>query len=136
MTTNYEGQMQNQQSITDVMEQVATYAISQVEEAKPLELVRVKLVKDLPMASDKPVLRPSDAVDVMQDLIGDMDRECLMVLNMDSQQKVLNASIIGIGTLGGLATTGKEILRSSVLSSAGSIILMHNHPSGELLTIV
>jgi DNA repair protein RadC len=41
-------------------------------------------------------------------------------------------NVIAMGTLVSLSTTGREIFKGAIAANAHSIILGHNHPSGDL----
>jgi DNA repair protein RadC len=98
----------------------------------PLELVNVRLVKDRTLYSHTPIHSPKEALDTFGDLVCDMDREMLAVMNMDVSGRVINMNIVSIGSLSSSVAHPREILKASILSNAQSIILLHNHPSGQL----
>lgn len=97
-----------------------------------LKKVSVRLVSDGSLISDEPLGSPEKAVAVMGNYLREMDREVLMVLNLTSNLKPINCSVVSIGAINEAIASPREILKCSILSNASNIMLMHNHPSGNL----
>lgn len=97
-----------------------------------LEMVSVRLVKDRPMLSDQKIQSPKDAVCVMGAMLCEMDREVLVVINLESDGKPINGHIASIGALNQALAEPRELLKTAILSNAASMIIMHCHPSGSL----
>ena len=55
------------------------------------------------------------------------------VINMASNGKPINCSIVSIGTINNSLVSPANMLKTSILSNAAEVIMLHNHPSGELL---
>lgn len=96
-----------------------------------LDVVRVKLIKDRTIISDTPITTPQDAVDFIGRELAGWDREAIMIFNLDTKNKVINLNLASVGTINVSITSMREILKSSILSNSNSIIMMHNHPSGD-----
>lgn len=96
-----------------------------------MEEIRLKIISE-PRLEYNAVKNPSDAVKMMQDLIGDMDREYLAVVNIDNSGKPINYNIVSIGTLDKSLASVSNILKSAILTNSAAIMLFHNHPSGSL----
>ena len=58
--------------------------------------------------------------------------ECLAVLILDSRHRVKGHQLISIGTLDTMLIHAREVFRGAIVASAAAIILMHNHPSGDV----
>lgn len=58
--------------------------------------------------------------------------ECLVVLMLNSRLRVKGHSLITIGTMDMLLVHPREVFRAAIIASAAKIVLMHNHPSGEI----
>lgn len=106
--------------------------MSQTENFK-LDKVSVRLVKDSPLLSDRKITQPEDAIFLLSEILKDCDREVLCVINLKSDGTPINCSIVSVGGLASSIAQPREILKSSILSNAASMILMHNHPSGSLV---
>lgn len=98
-----------------------------------LDMVRISLKNDRTYFSDKQIVNEQVAVDVIIDELKDLDRECFIVLNLDTKGKPINATVNSIGDISSSVVNPREAFKSSLLSSASSVIIMHNHPSGNLI---
>lgn len=97
-----------------------------------LEVVSVRLVKDAPIISERKIASPQDAVEVLGDTLCEFDREAVCVINLRSDGTPINVNFASIGSLSQSIACPREIFKSSILSNAASMILVHNHPSGNL----
>lgn len=96
-----------------------------------LNFVSTKLVRDKTIGEGKIIGSKDEAISFMAEHLEDCDREYFVVLNLDAKLKVLNANIASIGGLDGVVIHPREIFKTSILSNARSVILFHNHPSGD-----
>lgn len=97
-----------------------------------LEVVNIRLVKEPSLYCERPIHSPSDAVEVVGREISQYDREVLCVLNLKANGQIININIACMGTVDQAIVNPREVFKSSILSNARFIILMHNHPSGSL----
>ena len=63
--------------------------------------------------------------------ISHFDRERFLVLHLNTKNQIINEEIISIGTLNSSLVHPRELFKSAIKESANSIILVHNHPSGD-----
>ena len=105
----------------------------EAKETFELDVVRVKLVKEAPLYSELPMQNPYEAAATIGGLLCDMDREVVCVVNLQSDLKPINVTFSSIGALNEALVHPREILKASILSNAASIMLIHSHPSGNLL---
>ena len=66
-----------------------------------LDQVGIRLVRERPLYSTDPINTPKAAILLMSDLLKDMDREMLCVVNLQSDLKPININIASIGSLNG-----------------------------------
>ena len=66
---------------------------------------------------------------VMQQM--DPDREHLLNVMLNTKNQILGIEIIAIGTLNACICHPREIFYPAVANKAASIIIAHNHPSGD-----
>lgn len=97
-----------------------------------MERVSIRMVKDPPLLSDKPITGPESAVDIISEFIGDCDREMMVLVNLRNDGRPINMNIMSIGTINATIACPREALKASILSNAASVMLFHNHPSGNL----
>lgn len=74
-----------------------------------------------------------DVVMYLREHLEDTDREHLYVINVDAKNRPINIHLASIGCLDGTVMSPREIFKSSILSNAAGIILVHNHPSGDCM---
>ena len=94
--------------------------------------VRLKLMDGPSYYSKTPILNASDAVDVMRDVLKELDREWVCVVNLDNHLKPVNFNVVFIGSINLSLAPVQNILKSGLLSNCNRLILLHNHSSGEL----
>jgi len=84
-------------------------------------------------ARHRPVIRgPKDAADMLQSEIGFLDREAVRVINLNSANQVIAVDNVSLGGLAAAPVHPREVFKTSVKRSAAGIILLHNHPSGDV----
>ncbi len=59
------------------------------------------------------------------------DCECLAVLLLNARLRIKGHNLVSIGTLDTVLASPREVFRVAVITAAASIIVMHNHPSGD-----
>ena len=59
------------------------------------------------------------------------DCELFIVLSLDTKLRMTAASIITQGTLDSSLVHPREVFQSAIMNNAASIIVVHNHPSGD-----
>ena len=99
---------------------------------KDFDLVGVRLVPERKLYSEKEIVCSSDAVALLSKELGEHDREVFCVLHLSPRGLPLSASITSMGELTSTLVHPREVFKSAVLSSAAGIVLLHNHPSGNL----
>ncbi len=97
-----------------------------------LDVVSIRLVKEAPIRSEFPVNCPQATVALVGEQLCEMDKEVMCVINLRSDGIPLNFSIVSMGTINECLAHPREIFKSSILSNAASMIMVHNHPSGRL----
>lgn len=100
---------------------------------KTIKRVRLKQVCDgkIRFAVDR-VSRPCEVYEAVIPYYRGADREILSVLCLDSQNQPNCFNVASVGGLNTTRTRPAEILKAAILSNSLGLILVHNHPSGEL----
>ncbi|HQK88391.1 MAG TPA: JAB domain-containing protein [Acidobacteriota bacterium] len=91
------------------------------------------LVQETQVTS-RPVTSPEEAAQFVALAVvaaGDPGRECTGVLCLNSAGRVTDVRILGLGTVNQAPVYPREVARAALLSNATSVILFHNHPSGQ-----
>lgn len=74
--------------------------------------------------------KSADVFKVLDDLRC-ADRETFAVLHLNAKNVILSREIVSVGTIDSAAVYPREVLKSAILYNASSVILAHNHPSGD-----
>lgn len=83
-------------------------------------------------SNDSPILDDAEkAAKIMIPLIGNIDHEVIYVLNLDVKNRLIRLVHLYTGTVSAVAVRSAEVFRLAVIDMASSIILVHNHPSGD-----
>ncbi len=77
------------------------------------------------------ITSPSDAAALMMDEMAYLEQEHFKVMLLDNKNKVIKSETIAIGTVNEAIVHPREVFNRAVKLRATSIILAHNHPSGE-----
>ncbi len=62
----------------------------------------------------------------------DADKECVVALLLNSQNEIVSHVLVSIGTLDGAIVQPREVYRAAIVSAAHKVVLIHNHPSGDV----
>ena len=60
-----------------------------------------------------------------------IDREKFIAVHLSTKNEVISYEVVSIGTLNLSLAHPREIFKAAILSNAASIIICHNHPSGD-----
>jgi DNA repair protein RadC len=78
-----------------------------------------------------------DVARVFQDLFRledtiDQDKEHFYVMHVDSRRRINLVELVAIGTLNHAEVHPRETFRRAVIEGSYSILVAHNHPTGEV----
>lgn len=102
------------------------------QEPFQLDVVSVRLVRSAPIFSDKRITNPKEAVSLVGELLCEMDREVVCVINLKADGTPINCNFASMGAIDQAIAEPRELFKSAILSNAATMILLHNHPSGTL----
>ena len=74
---------------------------------------------------------PADAAALVQYEMAGLNQEHLWVINLDTRNRMLNIEKVYIGSLNSSMVRVGELFRPAIQRNAASIIVVHNHPSGD-----
>ncbi|MBE9594884.1 MAG: JAB domain-containing protein [Proteobacteria bacterium] len=71
--------------------------------------------------------------DVWKDMKSEakIDRECMWVLHMNGQNKIIKKELVAMGKGNAAFITPREVFRRAIIEGSINIILVHNHPGGD-----
>lgn len=77
------------------------------------------------------IASPSDIVELLSEEMSYLKQEYFKVVLMDTKNKVIKIENISIGTLNASLVHPREVFVKAVKQHASSMVLVHNHPSGD-----
>jgi DNA repair protein RadC len=88
------------------------------------------------MAAQEPEERPAihspaDAAEMVRYEMGALQQEHLRVILLDTRNRVIAMENLYIGSLNASTVRVGEIFKPAIQRSAASVIVIHNHPSGD-----
>lgn len=80
----------------------------------------------------RPVIKsPGDAAELVMEEMRHLDREHFRALLLNTRNQVIANDEVSIGTLNSSSVHPRELFRNAIKRSAASLVLVHNHPSGD-----
>ncbi len=80
---------------------------------------------------DYQITTPKDVFELLKNDLGSKKKEHFKILSLTTRKKLIGIDDISTGILDGSIAHPREIFKSAIQNSAASIILVHNHPSGD-----
>jgi len=81
--------------------------------------------------SNKKVTSPKNIADFFIPLLRDEVKEKFFTICLNSANKIITYELISVGTLNSSLVHPREVFKVAVENNSASIILLHNHPSGN-----
>ncbi|MFN2224744.1 MAG: RadC family protein, partial [Anaerolineae bacterium] len=101
--------------------------VAQIKAA--LELGR-RLLAQSP--EERPQIRsPADAANMVMSEMSWLEQEHLKVMLLDTKNRVLGTPTVYIGSLNTSMVRVGELFREAIRANCASLIVVHNHPSGD-----
>jgi DNA repair protein RadC len=102
-------------------------------------IVQIKIISQIikrvlkNSAKEKPVLSNYQAVvEYASATMKNLNYEVFRVLFLDKKQQLIEDELLGIGENDHVFVSAKNIAKKALLLNASCLILLHNHPTGEL----
>lgn len=100
--------------------------------AKRISIVSIKMVREASILYEvRKISSPGDAAELGRRFLDDADREQLLVCCLDTKNQPVALNVVSIGSLNSSIVHPREVFKAAILSNAASIIVFHNHPSGD-----
>ena len=95
----------------------------------------LKLVKEKAAEYDAPkVIKSSADVDrVCREVLGlhEEAEENLVCFDLNTKNAIIAIRVVSVGTLNASLVHPREVFKGALMSNANSVIIAHNHPSGD-----
>lgn len=109
--------------------------IEGIKEAKASQILSVaelaKRYKSYRSGDNYKIGSPGDAADLVMVELREFKQEVLKVLLLNTKNVVIGVHNASMGSLNSSIVHPREIFKEAIRKSAASIIMVHNHPSGD-----
>ena len=80
----------------------------------------------------KPLLKtPEDVYEVVKGSLKGKKKEHFQIIMLDTRRRLIKVSEVSVGSLDSSIVHPREAFREAISACAASVILVHNHPSGD-----
>ena len=99
-----------------------------------IPVYKVALIRESTLSQlQRPQIRTAaHAAEILSAYLADADREHLVVMLLNSKNRILGINTVSVGHLSSSIAHPREILKPAILANAAAFVLGHNHPSGEV----
>lgn len=113
-------------------------SIKGIGEAKACELLASielgkRINRELVSLNNVVLNKTSLVFDYYKDRLSNLNQEYFYCVYLDNKKKVINDKLLFIGTLNYSVVHPREVFKNAYLVSAAGIILVHNHPTGNVI---
>ena len=96
-----------------------------------IPVYRLRLVQD-GTAEVSPLVSPADVARHLGD-VATSDREQMVALFLDTKNRPIGRHLVSVGTVDSTPVQPRDVFRAALVSGAvNGLILVHNHPSGDV----
>ncbi|MCG8623072.1 MAG: DNA repair protein RadC [Proteobacteria bacterium] len=113
-------------------------ALTQHPHISDRSVVLFMLVASIAKRMGAEAVRQSLLLDSWQDIIGfcrttigHADKEMFLVLYLNAKNRLIAHDRLSVGTIDRVAIYPREVVKQTLTHNASSVVLAHNHPSGE-----
>jgi DNA repair protein RadC len=92
-----------------------------------LKVVRTGRISDVTTS----YTAPEKVFHLLNKAMSGLDRECFMVLHLDSKKHIICKETVSIGSLDQSVVHPREVFKAACINGSAGLILAHNHPSGD-----
>jgi DNA repair protein RadC len=109
-----------------------------IEGIGPAQAARVKAALEIGrrLMAEEPADRwqvraPSDAAQMLMPMLGHQTKEHLVVLVLDTRNRLVHQEILYVGTINSSLCRPAEVFAVAMQHNAAALMIAHNHPSGD-----
>ena len=98
-----------------------------------LPVFAVKLVRAdfIPVRERSKIRSPRDVANIVGAILETSDREQMVAVLLDTKNGVIGLHVVSVGDLSSAVVHPREVFKAAILANAASLIMSHNHPSGD-----
>ncbi len=95
-------------------------------------IYKVILVHDANLTVENPYIQsPADAAKIAVEYLRGVDREHFIGLYLNNANRLIGVHTISVGVLNASLVHPREVFKLAYMVNAASVIVVHNHPSGN-----
>lgn len=105
-----------------------------IKKAKAIEILGIIEIAKRLKAIDsyqQSLTSPNDIYHYIKDSMMFLKQEHFVILCLDNKKRVIKEKTIFIGSLNMSVVTPREVFKEAISVSSASLVLIHNHPSGD-----
>ena len=101
-------------------------------EKRYLPICTIRLIRENTLVCDRKTIKtPEDAHRILEGYFADLSCEHFTALLLSTKNHVVAVTTVSIGSLNSSIVHPRELFQRAILANAASLILAHNHPSGD-----
>jgi DNA repair protein RadC len=81
--------------------------------------------------NEKKITAPAEVAEIFIPVLRDELKEKFIVVCLSTSNKIITHEVISIGSLNSSVVHPREVFKTAIDNNSASIILIHNHPSGN-----
>ncbi len=117
---------------TTLQELIETKGIGKCKAAQILAAIEIgKRINYLDALDKVKINEPSTIANLYMDEMRYLQKEHFRVVLLDTKNQIIVAEEISVGTLNASIVHPRDVFKAAIKRNANSIILIHNHPSGD-----
>ena len=99
---------------------------------KRVDIVSIKMIRESSILyENRKISSPKDAVELLKKFLDGADREQFITCCMDIKNQPTSINVVSVGTVNSSLVHPREVFKTAILGNSSSIIVAHNHPSGD-----
>ena len=96
-----------------------------------LRVVRDPLPQQAQEAVPPQFCSPDDAAKIVTPLLRAEPSEVMLALLLNTEHRLIGVTVVGRGGIDHVPAEPREVFRTAILANAATVLLAHNHPSGD-----
>jgi DNA repair protein RadC len=98
-----------------------------------IQRISTHLIREAVATEMDSVSTPDDVAKLVRDMFGfdHLDREQFVAIALNTKNRIVGAWVVSVGSLNASIVHPRELFKPAVMLSAASMVIAHNHPSGD-----
>lgn len=114
------------------LDELKYFGLTKAEAARILSAIELgKRIATLGQADREHITSPGDAAQYLMDRMRYLKTEHFVTLLLNTKNRIISSRLVAIGSLTSAVVHPREVFATAVSAHASSILVSHNHPSGD-----